>query len=82
MAEEITKSISEEKGNVLKPNFEVEDLKKMVEENKIKELEGFITENKKITVKYKIDGKNKKAEINIKRFTVLDYLNFALILIS
>ena len=38
MAEEITKSISEEKGNVLKPNFEVEDLKKMVEENKIKEL--------------------------------------------
>ena len=72
MAEGTTRLISEEKGDVLKPNFEVEVLKTIVGKNSLKNLKGFI--------KGSFNHKEEKKTINISNFNDFDYLDFALIL--
>lgn len=92
MAEERKRLISEEKGDVSKPNFDAEDLKKMVEENaELKKLKKFIKGNsvavktkKSIAIKDKGKDKektkDKEIRIDINEFNEFDYLNFALII--
>lgn len=91
MTEERTRLISKEKGDVLKPKFDLEALKKMVEENSNpKNLENFIKfikgeyiaakTKKSIAIKDRREIKDEKTSIDISKFNEFDYLNFALIL--
>lgn len=88
MTEERKRLISEEKGDVLKPKFEVKYLKKMVEENaELEKLKKFIEGDsvavktkKSIAIKDKGEIKDEKRPIDISEFNELDYLNFTLIL--
>lgn len=79
MTEEKTRLISEEKGDILKPNFNVEDLRKMVKKNGLEKLKAFIMCSEDVA-KDKSKKKSKEKTISISDFNDFDYLNFALIL--